>query len=139
MPRKKRFFFHVRLFHSHRNIEHMVKQHQNTPQHGQNQVSDEVKFQVVGVHCIQSSCVVEKLCATLSNICNLFNIGIGESFKLRRRLCLRTTTVMLRVLCSFNCSWTTYSNRLTNRSAWQISLNCPAASSGGSRNPANRR
>ena len=30
-----------------RNYEHIVKAHQNTPQHGQNQVSDEVKFQVV--------------------------------------------------------------------------------------------
>jgi len=28
------------------NYEHIVKAHQNTPQHGQNQVSDEVKFQV---------------------------------------------------------------------------------------------
>lgn len=28
------------------NYEHLVKTHQNTPQHGQNQVSDEVKFQV---------------------------------------------------------------------------------------------
>ena len=29
-----------------RNYEHIVKAHQNTPQHGQNQVSDELKFQV---------------------------------------------------------------------------------------------
>lgn len=29
------------------NYEHIVKTHQNTPVHGQNQVSDEVKFQVV--------------------------------------------------------------------------------------------
>ncbi|KAK3098552.1 hypothetical protein FSP39_020551, partial [Pinctada imbricata] len=28
------------------NYEHIVKTHQNTPMHGQNQVSDEVKFQV---------------------------------------------------------------------------------------------
>lgn len=28
------------------NYEHLVKTHQNTPQHGQNQVSDEMKFQV---------------------------------------------------------------------------------------------
>ena len=31
-----------------RNYEHIVKTHQNAPVHGQNQVSDEVKFQVVG-------------------------------------------------------------------------------------------
>jgi hypothetical protein len=31
------------------NYEHIVKAHQNTPQHGKNQVSDEVKFQVVSV------------------------------------------------------------------------------------------
>ena len=33
---------------SSRNYEHIVKTHQNTPVHGQNQVSDEMKFQVVG-------------------------------------------------------------------------------------------
>lgn len=35
-----------------RNYEHIVKTHQNTPVHGQNQVSDEVKFQVVGNNLI---------------------------------------------------------------------------------------
>ena len=30
------------------NYEHIVKAHQSTPQAGQNQVPDEVKFQVVG-------------------------------------------------------------------------------------------
>ncbi len=39
-----------------RNYEHIVKAHQNTPQHGQNQVSDEVKFQVVSVHaCVRNT------------------------------------------------------------------------------------
>ena len=33
-----------------RNYEHIVKAHQSTPLQGQNQLSDEVKFQVVSHH-----------------------------------------------------------------------------------------